>query len=50
MVTDMPAKKTKLTDAERQRRIIEAAKEAEADQSPKALDRALKSISLKKAK
>ena len=40
----MPAKKTKLTDAERRRRIIEAAKEAEADQSPRALDRALAKV------
>jgi len=40
----MPAKKTKLTDAERRRRIIEAAKKAEADQSPQALDRALAKI------
>jgi hypothetical protein len=40
----MPAKKTKLTDAERLRRIKEAAKEAEADQSPEALDKALAKV------
>lgn len=40
----MSAKQTKLTDAERRRRIIDAAKEAQADDRPEALDRALKQV------
>jgi hypothetical protein len=40
----MPAKQTALTDAERRKRIIEAAREAQADNDPAALDRALKTV------
>lgn len=42
----MPAKKTHLTDAERAKRIREAAEKAEADESPDALDRAFKKVIL----
>jgi hypothetical protein len=42
----MPAKKRKntITDAERRRRIEQAAKAAEADQTPGALDRAFAKV------
>lgn len=40
----MPAKKTQLTDAERAKRIRETARKIEADESPKALDRAFKKV------
>jgi hypothetical protein len=40
----MPAKKTVLTDAERAKRIREAAEKIGASNDPKVLDRALKKI------
>jgi hypothetical protein len=40
----MPAKKHTITDAERAKRIREAAREIETDQSPQAFDRAFKKI------
>jgi hypothetical protein len=40
----MPAKKTKLTDAERAKRMRELAREVEADNDPASLDKALRKI------
>ena len=40
----MPAKKSTLTDAERAKGIRETAREAEADNDPATLDRALRAI------
>ncbi len=43
----MPEKskaKPKLTDAERHKRFVEMAREVEADESPKALDRAFQKV------
>ncbi len=40
----MPRKKTVLTDEERAKRIRETAREVEASNDPKALDKALKKI------
>lgn len=40
----MPAKKTHLTDAERAKRIREAAKKAEASNDPKEFDRVFKAV------
>lgn len=40
----MPAKKTHLTDAERAKRIREAAEKAEASNDPKEFDRAFKRV------
>lgn len=47
----MPSKnkpKPKLTDAERHKRFVEMAREVEASESPKAFDKAFKSVALKK--
>lgn len=45
----MPAKQTKLSEAERRKRILAAAKEAEVENDPKALDRAFKRVVGKKS-
>lgn len=44
----MPAKKTHLTDAERAKRIREAAEKAEASNDPKEFDRAFKRVAEKR--
>jgi hypothetical protein len=40
----MPAKKTKMTDAERAKRIRETAREIGTDNDPKSLERAFKQV------
>ena len=39
-----PAKKPKLTDAQRHRRFLDMAREVEASESPKAFDKAFKRV------
>jgi hypothetical protein len=40
----MPAKKTQITEAERSKRLQEAAKRLKGDDTPEVLDRALKKL------